>query len=80
MVYRTPRQKSTENKTLSALKTRVSAVQPSRVAATDARNAPEGRAKRVHSAPGHHSFQTLTKLLIGGQVALRKFCVGSREP
>jgi len=33
------------------LKIRVSVVQPSRAAATDARSAPEGRAKRVHSAP-----------------------------
>jgi len=35
------------------LKIRVSAVQPRRAAPTDARSAPKGRAKRVHSTPGH---------------------------
>ncbi len=39
------------------LKIRVSVVQPRRVAPTDARSAPEGRAQRVHSAAGHHFFQ-----------------------
>jgi len=39
---------------ICSLKIRVSALQPSRAAATDARSAPAGRAKQVNSAPGHH--------------------------
>ena len=37
-----------------SLKIRVSVVQPRRAAQTDAHSAPAGRAKGVHSAPGHH--------------------------